>query len=88
MYERRLLFKQGGLMFETYKLNEKGGDEVCAFKAIIFESVEECLRMMPDCREKQIFKTKIEEACFFGTRAIAAKEGNFSEVVPFRVGNR
>lgn len=74
-------------MFETYKLNDKGMDEVKAFKAILSEAVDACLRLMPEGREKQIFKTKVEEAGMFGARSVAGKVGNHTDVVPFSVTN-
>ncbi|KAK3608768.1 hypothetical protein CHS0354_006809 [Potamilus streckersoni] len=38
------------------------------------------LKIMPEGKEKEQFRTKIEEAVFYGTRAIAGKEGNFTEI--------
>lgn len=73
-------------MFETHKLNEKGFDEVRTLKALMAEAVEVALALMPEGREKAVFKTKIEEAMFFGTKAIAGKEGNFSEIIQYRPG--
>lgn len=73
-------------MFETYKLNEKGFDEVKAIKMIMTEAVDAVLKIMPEGREKAIFKTKLEEAMFFGVRSVAMKEGNFAETVRYSVG--
>lgn len=70
-------------MFETHKLNEKGFSEVKALKAGMNEAVTTVLSLMPDGRDKSIFTTKVEEAMFFGTRAIAAKTDNHTEVIRY-----
>lgn len=70
-------------MFDTHKLNDKGFSEVADFKMEMARAVEEGLKFMPEGREKAVFKTKIEEAMFFGTKAIAGKEGNFTEIVKY-----
>jgi hypothetical protein len=70
-------------MFDTHKLNEKGFEEVRAFKSTMAEAVWLALTYLPEGREKNIFKTKIEEAMFFGTKSIAAKDGNFTEIVKY-----
>ena len=70
-------------MFDTHKLNDKGFDEVATFKATMITSVKTALDLMPEGREKSVFKTKIEEAVFFGTKAIAGKEGNFTEIISY-----
>lgn len=70
-------------MFETHKLNEKGFSEVKTLKTRMKSVVEEVLLLMPEGREKAVFKTKLEEAMFFGTKAIAGKEGNFTEIVEY-----
>lgn len=70
-------------MFDTHKLNEKGFEEVKALKSKMAVAVYAALELMPDGREKAVFKTKIEEAMFFGTKAIASKEGNFTEIVKY-----
>ena len=74
-------------MFETHKLNEKGFDEVRTVKAVMFEAVEAVMALMPEGREKAIFKRKIEEAMFYGTKSVASKDGNFSEIITFKPGN-
>lgn len=66
-------------MFDYHLLNEQGKYEVVKYKTILSTAVNQVLEMMPECREKSIFKTKLEEAVFFGTRAIAQKEVNYSE---------
>jgi len=70
-------------MFETHKLNEKGLEEVKSLKSTMAEAVEKALSLMPEGREKAVFKTKMEEGMFFGTKAIAGKEGNFTEIVKY-----
>ncbi len=70
-------------MFETHKLNEKGFEQVKILKSKMSEVITEVLDLMPEGREKHIFKTKIEEAMFFGTKAIAGKDGNFTEIVKY-----
>lgn len=70
-------------MFETHKLNEKGFEEVTRLKTIMSGAVKDALDMMPESREKSVFKTKIEEALFFGTKAIATKEDNFTEIIEY-----
>ena len=67
-------------MFDTHKLNEKGFHEVKELKSSMAQACEKALALMPEGREKAVFKTKIEEAMFFGTKAIAGKEGNFTEI--------
>ena len=67
-------------MFETHKLNEKGFKEVNEFKEKLSLAVSEVMMVMPDSREKAIFKTKIEEAVFFGTKAIASNPENYTEI--------
>lgn len=70
-------------MFDTHKLNEKGFEEVKALKAIMATAMEHVLPLMPEGREKAVFKTKMEEGMFFGTKAVASKEGNFTEIVKY-----
>lgn len=74
-------------MFETYKLNEVGFDEVRLFKALMADAVEIAMTKMPESREKASFKEKIEEALFWGTRALSSKPENHSEVIMHRPGN-
>lgn len=70
-------------MFDTHKLNETGFSEVKILKSRMAEVMELVLPLMPEGREKAVFKTKMEEGMFFGTKAIAGKEGNFSEIVKY-----
>lgn len=70
-------------MFETHKLNEQGFEEVRQAKTLLATAVDQALVLMPEGREKAVFKTKIEEAVFFGTKAIAGKTGNWTEIVRY-----
>lgn len=70
-------------MFETHKLNESGFTEVAKLKTGLSVAVAAALELMPEGREKAVFKTKIEEAVFFGTKAVASKPGNFTEIVGY-----
>lgn len=72
-------------LFNTHKLNDQGFKEVTKLKASMAIAVRNALELMPEGREKSVFKTKIEEAMFFGTKAVAGKEGNFSEIVEYRL---
>ena len=72
-------------MFDTHKLNDEGFKNVSNLKSKMALAVTEALELMPEGREKQIFKTKIEEAMFFGTKAVAGKDGNFSEIIKYEV---
>ena len=70
-------------MFDTHKLNENGFQEVAKFKSTLSAAINEILHLLPDSREKAVFQTKIEEAVFFGTKSIASKEGNFTEITKY-----
>lgn len=70
-------------MFETHKLNEKGFLEVHMLKQRITDAVEDVLQLMPENREKNLFKTNIETAMFYGTKCIAAKPENHTEIVTY-----
>ena len=70
-------------MFDTHKLNDKGFSEVKEFKSTVAEAINKVLALLPESREKSVFKTKIEEAMFFGTKAIAANPENHTEVTKY-----
>lgn len=63
-------------MFDSHKLNPQGIEKVSAFKTAISMAVKSVSDLLPEGRDKSIFITKIEEAVFFGTRAIAANDEN------------
>lgn len=70
-------------MFDTHKLNDNGFEKVKKFKSSISEVVAKALDLLPEGREKAIFKTKLEEAMFFGTKAIASSPDNHTEVIKY-----
>lgn len=70
-------------MFETHKLNDEGFKQVAEFKTAMNAAVKSVETLLPEGREKSIWKTKLEEAVFFGTKAIAAKPENHTEVVTY-----
>lgn len=70
-------------MFDTHKLNEAGFDEMKRFKQKMASAIREVLADMPDGREKAIFLTKMEEAVFFGAKAIASDPQFHTEVVSY-----
>ena len=68
-------------MFETHKLTEQGEDEICEFKGTLRYAVEKIEKYMPEGKEKSLFKTNLQTALYWGEKAIAGKEGNYSEIV-------
>lgn len=70
-------------MFDTHKLSDKGFIEMRVYKHTMAKAIAEVTANMPESRDKSIFITKIEEGVFFGARAIASKEGNYSEIVRY-----
>lgn len=70
-------------MFPTHILNDQGKKEMSEFKSKLANVLAEVEALMVEGREKALFKTKIEEAVFFGAKAIAGKEGNFASVTHF-----
>ena len=70
-------------MFETHKLNPQGSTEITRLKGTMNYACSLVMPLIPDGRDKSIFITKMEEAMFFATRAIASKEGNYSEIIGF-----
>jgi hypothetical protein len=70
-------------MFDTHKLNELGFSEMQVYKKSMAEAVKYVQEFMPESREKAIFMTKMEEAIFFGAKAIAQKPTNYTEIVSY-----
>ena len=67
-------------LFDTHVLNDKGFAEVARLKGVMGYAHSLVTPLMPEGREKAVFLTKLEEAMFFATKAIAGKEGNFKEI--------
>jgi hypothetical protein len=67
-------------MFDTHKLTDKGFVEMAEYKNRMAQATKAVTEMMPEGRERSIFMTKVEEAVFWGAKAIASKAGNHSEV--------
>lgn len=70
-------------MFDTHKLNELGFEKMKAYKQTLADAVKSVIENMPDGREKSIFLTKMEEAVFFGAKAIASAPENHTEVTKY-----
>jgi hypothetical protein len=70
-------------MFDTHKLNDRGFEEVKNFKTIMSKAINNAVTYLPEGREKSIFLTKLEEAMFFGTKSIASKSENHTEVTKY-----
>ena len=70
-------------MFETHKLSETGFESVKRFKSHMNKSISAILQSIPEGRDKAIFVTKVEEAMFFATRAIASAPGNHTEIITY-----
>lgn len=70
-------------MFDVHVTTPKGQEDIRTAKTVMSNACTLVLNLMPEGREKNSFRTKIEEAMFYGARAIASKEGNFSEVYKY-----
>ncbi len=71
----------------THVLNAKGIQDVDFFKNTIAIAASKVADLMPEGREKSLFLTKIEEASFYGTRALSTVNGNYNEVVNYPINN-
>jgi hypothetical protein len=76
-------YLKGIKMFEMHMLNDQGKNEMKQYKSEFAKAVNAALGLMPECREKALFKTRIEEAVFFGAKAIAGKQGNHDSIQSF-----
>lgn len=63
-----------------YKLNEKGVKEIGEAKFVFSEMQEQVMGRLKPSRSASIVKTKLEEASFYMTRAIAELEENHTEI--------
>jgi hypothetical protein len=66
-------------LFKSHRLNNSGFEEVEQFKTQMRKTVsllEKLAAGNDNDREIAIFKTKMEEASFFGTKSIAMKKNN------------
>ena len=70
-------------MFDTHKLNDHGFAQMQCYKKILADAVRQAVALMPEGREKSIFLTKMEEAVFFGAKAIASVPENHTEVTKY-----
>ena len=70
-------------MFDTHVLNEQGFEQMKEYKNLISYAVKEATKMMRDSREKSLFITHIEEAVFWGAKAIAQMPENYKEKITF-----
>ena len=70
-------------MFATHKLNESGLKRMTEFKTKMSETVSGVMELMEDSREKALFKTKVEEAVYWGATAIANNGHNFFERIDY-----
>ena len=73
-------------MFESYTLNERGHAEVAKFKTNMAEAAKKVLTLLPEnTLETTLFCQKMEEALFYGTKAICSKDGNYNDVIEYQV---
>jgi len=70
-------------MFDMHMLNDSGKSEMRRFKSDFAKAVKAAADLMPEGREKALFTTKLEEAVFFGAKAIAGKPGNYTDITTF-----
>ena len=70
-------------MFDTHLLNDDGLKAMKEFKTKMSITCSEVMEVMSDPRAKAIFKTKVEEAVFFGAKAIAEDEKFHKEKISY-----
>ena len=71
------------MSFQTHKLNENGFAHVKNFKEKIIEVLRYIEKVTPQGRDRACFVTKLEEASFWGTKAIASAPENHTEVINY-----
>lgn len=70
-------------MFDTHLLNDEGLEKMKEFKTKMSLVCTEVMEVMHDPRSRAIFKTKVEEAVFFGAKAIAESPENHKEIIKY-----
>lgn len=71
-------------MFCDYVLNQKGKEELSEFKKQMSDAASRAmLKMEERTRESALFKTKFQEAVFWGSRAIASHPENFTAIIDY-----
>ena len=64
-----------------YKLNEQGVEAVKEAKKVFSDFQETIMGMVLPSRQSALLKTKLEEASFHMTKAIASNPKNHSEII-------
>ncbi len=62
--------------FQVHMLNDDGKAKATEIAEAFDACLERVLAVCPPCRELSIARTKLEEACFFAKKAMAAAPGN------------
>ena len=62
--------------FQTYQLNEKGKKSAIEIAKAFDELLNKLLKMNSRSREMELVSLKLEEACFFAKKAMAAEPSN------------
>ncbi len=70
-------------MFDRHMINEKGIDTVDEFKSEFAQLTESMMFRMAEGKAKARFFTKMEEAIFWGTRAICEVPENCKEIIVY-----
>lgn len=67
-------------MFNEYHSTKEGQKELDQFKEGMIDAARIALSIMQEGRNKELFKCRMEEAYFFGKKAIIEKAGNFMAI--------
>jgi hypothetical protein len=67
-------------MFQSRTLTLEGQKEIKSLQHEIKPVVDKMLLMLPEGREKALFKHNLELALYFGMKSLAMKPGNSEEV--------